>query len=89
MNFKWIFVLVNTRTIAARSGEGGYISSPHFPAIYPQDYSNEIKLENIDFVNGTTTNTGSIMIIFDDYALGLSSFIEVFFIHFLLKKIYI
>ena len=71
------FFLVNTRTIAGRTGEFGYISSPHFPAVYPQDYSNEIKLQNIEFVNATTY-TGSIMLIFDDYALGLSSFIEVF-----------
>ncbi|XP_046441188.1 uncharacterized protein LOC124192074 isoform X2 [Daphnia pulex] len=81
-NYEYAFLLefasvVNTRTISARSGEGGYISSPHFPAVYPQDYSNEIKLQNLDFVNGTTSNTGCIMLIFDDYALGLSSFIEI------------
>ena len=72
-----LFFIVNTRTISARSGEGGYISSPHFPAVYPQDYSNEMKLHNIDFLN--TSSNGSIMLIFNDYALGSSSFIEVLF----------
>lgn len=42
--------------------------------MYPQDYSNEVILRNADLVN--TTN-GSILIVFDDFALGFSSFLEV------------
>ena len=75
-NFDFLFNLVNTRLISGRSGDQGSISSPHFPTVYPQDYSNEIKLQNLDFVNSSTYG-GSIMLIFDDFSLGLSSFIEV------------
>lgn len=70
------WILVNTRLITARSGDQGIISSPHFPTVYPQDYSNEVKLQNLDFVNASAYGA-SIMIVFEDYALGLSSFIEV------------
>ncbi len=76
INFFLNWILVNTRLITARSGDQGIISSPHFPTVYPQDYSNEVKLQNLDFVNASTYGA-SIMIVFEDYALGLSSFIEV------------
>lgn len=74
LTLDWIRI-VNTRVVSGRSGDTGVISSPHFPTVYPQDYSNEVKLQNLDFANHS--QNGSIEIIFDDYALGLSSFLEV------------
>ena len=48
------------------------IQSPHFPTSYTRDYSNEIKLENVD-----PSPTSSIQLVFDDFQLGSLSLIEV------------
>jgi len=48
------------------------IQSPHFPTSYSRDYSNELRLENVDH-----PKAGSIKLVFDDFQLGSLSFIEI------------
>lgn len=64
----------NTRLILARNGDQGVISSPHFPNVYPQDYSSEVKLRNKE---DSINQSGFIRLIFDDFALGTPSYIDV------------
>ena len=63
---------VNSRVVTGKTGDQGTIQSPHFPTSYTRDYSNEIKLQNLE-----PSATSSIQLVFDDFQLGSLSFIEV------------
>jgi hypothetical protein len=67
--------------VKGRFGDQGYISSPHFPTVYPQDYSSQVQLKNIEAIekqqSDNSSSTGLIQITFEDFALGPSSFIDV------------
>ena len=72
--------LVNTRLVKGRFGDQGYISSPHFPTVYPQDYSSQVQLRNTEAIEkqqSDNSSTGAIQITFEDFALGSASFIDV------------
>ena len=72
--------------VNGRYGEKGYISSPHFPTVYPPDYSNQVQLKNIEAIKEQSINnsssTGVIQLTFDDFALGSSSYMDVIYFKF-------
>ncbi|XP_022665365.1 uncharacterized protein LOC111252136 isoform X2 [Varroa destructor] len=53
-----------------QGGSSGYIESPHFPVVYPSDYSVEYQLVNVD-------PRGYVQLVFTDFQLSPWSYIEV------------